>query len=255
MRVAFCVRDAHSGAMLIVWSPKGGSGVSVTAAAFALSLARRGGCRLVDLAGDQPAVLGLASEPVTGVSEWLAVGSDASPDALDRLATEVAPGLALIGRGGPLASPPGPHHEVAPAERLARALRAGAPTVVDAGGADSDLVVDLAHRADALVAVVRPCYLALRRGVGHPLLPATHGVILVEEPGRSLRPGDVERVLDRPVLHVLRAEARIARAVDAGTLVGRLPDTLARMASRVLSDVELAGRAPRVERASTDEAA
>ena len=241
--------------MLVIWSPKGGSGVSVVAAAFALSLARRGGCRLVDLAGDQPAVLGLASEPVTGVSEWLAVGGDAAPDALDRLATEVSPGLALIGRGGPLASAAGLQHDDGPAERLARALRAGAPTVVDAGVADSDLVVDLARRADALVAVIRPCYLALRRAVGHPLLAPTDGVVLIEEAGRSLRPGDVERVLDRPVLHVLRAEARIARAVDAGTLAARLPDTLARMASRVLCDVEQTGHAHPVERVSNDEAA
>jgi MinD superfamily P-loop ATPase len=47
--------------LLALWSPKGGSGTSVLAAACALVLGRRGGARLADLDGDQPALFGLAS--------------------------------------------------------------------------------------------------------------------------------------------------------------------------------------------------
>src|SRR6516164_8423946 len=48
--------------LLALWSPKGGSGTSVLAAAAALVLARgpAGGCQLADLDGDQPAIFGFA---------------------------------------------------------------------------------------------------------------------------------------------------------------------------------------------------
>ena len=50
--------------LVCCWSPKGGSGVSVFAAACALTLARAGGgVRLADLDGDQPSILGLPSDP------------------------------------------------------------------------------------------------------------------------------------------------------------------------------------------------
>ncbi len=59
--------------LLTLWSPKGGSGTSVLAAACALVLARRAdGARLVDLAGDQPAIFGLPTDPGTGLADWLA---------------------------------------------------------------------------------------------------------------------------------------------------------------------------------------
>lgn len=215
--------------MLTIWSPKGGSGASVTAAAVALTLARSTGCRLADLGGDQPAVLGLASEPVTGIAEWLAASPGAGAEALDRLAIEVAPGLALIPRGGPI--PP----ETDGRDHLVAALRRGAPAVVDLGSVPSSLGIALASASDVCLAVVRPCYLALRNAVSHDLLGSTGGVIVVEEPGRSLRAGDIGRVLDQPVVHVIRAEARIARCIDAGSLTARLPEPLSRMAERVLA--------------------
>src|SRR5205085_448518 len=75
-------------------------------AARALVLARHGGVRLADLAGDQPAIFGLGTDPETGLADWLATGAEAPPDALDRLTIEAAPGVALIptgAGGGPLA--------------------------------------------------------------------------------------------------------------------------------------------------------
>lgn len=215
--------------MLTLWSPKGGSGTSVAAAAVALTLARTEGCRLVDLGGDQPAVLGIAQEPVTGVAEWLAA-PDSPFDALDHLAVEVVPGLTLVPRGG--AVPDG-----AGGERLAAALGAATlAVVVDASSAcvPPALSLAVARRSEAVVAVIRPCYLALRRAVGHELLAATSGLIVIEEPGRGLRASDVSRVLDRPAIHVGRAEVRVARAVDAGSLTAHVPPPLARLAKQVL---------------------
>ena len=72
--------------LLAFWSPKGGSGTSVIAAACALHAAQTtGSVRLVDLCGDQPAILGLGADPETGVADWLAAGPTAPTDALDRL--------------------------------------------------------------------------------------------------------------------------------------------------------------------------
>ena len=48
------------------------------------------------------------------------------------------------------------------------------------------------------------------------------------EPGRSLGARDVEDVLGVPVLAVVEARTATARAVDAGVLASRMPDTLAR---------------------------
>ena len=60
--------------LVCFWSPKGGSGTSVIAAAAALVLARETDARVVDLAGDQPAVLGLAHDPVPGLLDWMRAG-------------------------------------------------------------------------------------------------------------------------------------------------------------------------------------
>ncbi len=80
--------------LLALWSPKGGSGTSVLAAACSVVLARgpAGACRIADLAGDQAAIFGLAGEPELGLTDWLDAGPEAPLDALDRMAVAVAPG-------------------------------------------------------------------------------------------------------------------------------------------------------------------
>ncbi len=86
--------------MICCWSSKGGSGTSVVAAALAIAAARRpNGSLLVDLCGDQPAVLGRAEPDGPGVLDWLADGVDAPPDALGRLEIDVVPGLRLLPAG------------------------------------------------------------------------------------------------------------------------------------------------------------
>jgi cellulose biosynthesis protein BcsQ len=221
--------------LVALWSPKGGSGTSVLAAACAVVLARHGGVRLADLAGDQPAIFGLGNDPETGLADWLATGPEAPTDALDRLTVAAAPGVALVPRG----TGPGPLAPVAEAEAgaaLAVALRDGpVPCVVDAGGASTPAARAVVEVADAAVVVMRGCYLSLRRAVRSPLLPRTAGIAFVEEAGRSLGPTELRDVLDRPVLARVPVRANVARAVDAGVVADRLPDPIARAATTLLA--------------------
>ena len=98
--------------------------------------------------------------------------------------------------------------------------------------------------ADVALVVVRPCYLALRRAVGDPRLERSCGTILVEEPGRALDAGDVAAVLGLPVVGRFHVRAEIARAVDAGVVRDRLPQSLAVPAAAVLAGLvdEVDGR-------------
>jgi hypothetical protein len=232
--------------LFTLWSPKGGSGTSVLAAACALALARSSGSgsassatgelvvRLADLDGDQPSVLGLPSEPSTGLADWLAAGLEAPLDALDQLALDVATGVTLLPRGGaPVLLAPPVAAECGAA--LAVALRDGpVPTIVDAGRADTPASRALLEVSDVAFVVVRPCYLALRRGVRSPALARASGVVLVDEPQRALSAEDVSDVLDLPVVARVPWRATTARLVDAGALTRRLPDALARAAMTTL---------------------
>jgi len=221
--------------LLALWSPKGGSGTSVAAAALALVAAGRGESRLADLGGDQPAILGLAPTVVPtgadgGLVGWLSAGPSAPTEWLEDLAAPVSPGLSVLLRGsGPL--------EAATAEAgaaLAVALRDGYTTVLDVGAAVAPAAGAMVAVADVAVMVVRPCYLALRRAVADPRLAHSAGVVMVEEPGRALDGSDVAAVLGLPVVGRFPCRAEIARAVDAGVLRDRLPTGLAAPAAALL---------------------
>lgn len=223
--------------VLAFWSPKGGSGTSVLAAATALALGRRTPTRLADLAGDQPAVLGIAGEPDHGLDDWLAVGAKAPVEALDRLAVEAAPGVHLLAAGR--------SRGAAPAEAgaaLGVALRDGPPTVVDAGTASTPAAHALVEVADISVLVLRRCYLALRRATRISLTRHATGAVLVEEAGRALSTQEISDVLDLRILAEVPWKAVIANAVDAGVLVGRTPDALDRPVETLLTEVGLARR-------------
>ncbi|GIU86212.1 MAG: hypothetical protein KatS3mg009_0727 [Acidimicrobiia bacterium] len=220
------------------WSPKGGSGTSVVTAAVALVAARDGATRLADLVGDQPAVLGAASDPPTGMREWLRVGVDAPVDALDRLSVEIVPGVTLLPAGR------APIGDVAPeaGAALATALRDDPrPTLADVGVPGSSAAEAMLEVADASVLVVRGCYVALRRAVRMAPTARAHGVVLVEEPGRALGAREVGDVLGLPVLARVPVRSQTARVVDAGVLPTRLPEQLARPARQVLARLGGAG--------------
>ena len=51
-------------------------------------------------------------------------------------------------------------------------------------------------------------------------------MVLIDEPGRALRARDVEHALGAPVIAEIGYDPAVARAVDAGLLVARLPRSL-----------------------------
>jgi MinD-like ATPase involved in chromosome partitioning or flagellar assembly len=224
--------------LVCFWSPKGGSGTSVITAAAALVLARdRPDVRVADLTGDLPAVLALANDPAVGLHDWLRTGVDAPVDALDRLTVDAGT-VGLLPAGEPGIASLAPEAGAA----LAVALRDDPrPTMCDCGRADAPVLRAVAEVADACVVVVRPCYLALRSALQHPALAFTSGVVLIEEHGRSLGFHDVGDVLGVPMLARIEARTSTARAVDAGTLVSRLPDSVARPLRAALVHLGISG--------------
>jgi hypothetical protein len=219
--------------LVCCWSPKGGSGTSVFSAACALTLAHDGGAvRLADLDGDQASILGLSSDPVTGLRDWLRVGIDAPVDAFERLSIPGAHRLTLLPAGRDRVVDVAP--EVGAA--LGVALRdADVTTIVDVGLPNAPALEALLEVADATVVVLRSCYLALRRAVRMPATPGATGAVLVEDSGRALGARDVADVLGVPVLATVPVRASVARIVDAGVFPARLPDVLVRPAREVLS--------------------
>ncbi|MFQ5556194.1 MAG: hypothetical protein ACE5GB_01575, partial [Acidimicrobiales bacterium] len=80
------------------WSVKGGVGTSVVSAATALRAAEHGEAVLVDLAGDQPALLAVDA-PGPGFGDWARAGEEVAAEALARLLVPVGAGLRLLPRG------------------------------------------------------------------------------------------------------------------------------------------------------------
>lgn len=210
------------------WSVKGGSGTSVVAASLALVLARAvsahagEGVLLLDGGGgDLPAVLGLPEPPAPGLAQWCEAGDEVPPGALRGLEFDAAPGVRLVPFGIPEPVPA----TAADGHRLAVALAAELrPVVVDCGSTPSPFATALAGAATVSLLVLRPCYLALRRAVDAPVRPS--GVVLVQEPGRSLDEADIEAALDVPVRVTIPWHQDVARVVDAGLLAHRLPRSL-----------------------------
>ena len=233
----------------LYWSVKGGTGTSTVAAATAIRLANEGqDVVLVDLEGDQPALLGMisgASDDENGLGDWL--GSERRDASLASLCEEVAPGMNLLRRGNHMdAQAPSDIAEAlrtlsrtahvvvdggldqAPSD-IAEALRTLSRTahVVVDGGLDRDNIrSQIAEPPNEPVCVMRACYLALSRA---QRVPGPYDrVVLVEEPGRSLRARDIEAALGAEHAERIAWDLRIARAVDAGTIVSMLPPPLRR---------------------------
>ena len=79
----------------VCWGAKGGSGTTVVAATLAMSYGSPS--LLVDLAGDLPLALGVATPPGPGLAEWSL--STAPADRIDALRVPLTPDLELIPRG------------------------------------------------------------------------------------------------------------------------------------------------------------
>ena len=211
--------------MIVCWSLKGGSGTTVVSAALALTLAQRNTAtvRIVDLAGDIPSALGIAEPSGEGVTNWL----QQQHVPIQSLQIPVTARVSLIPRGdGALM-----HHALTTehCNTLATELDTSHElTVVDAG---SGHIPQLVNNATTSLLVIRPCYLALRKAAHLVVKP--HGIVLINEPGRSLGKRDVESVVGAPVLVELPLDPTIARCVDAGLLASRIPTLLSQHLAHV----------------------
>jgi hypothetical protein len=208
-----------------LWSAKGGSGTTVTAALLAASFSDRPDALLVDLSGDLPGVVG-APEPAEGLAD-LCLTASAAPDAIRRAEVEVADGVALLAKGGGPLDPAGfsTVWDVLAREQRDVVVDAGTLHLADATGERSDraAAVEAVRRAERSLLVVRSCYLGLRAAIAMLSVLPAEGCILVMEAGRLLRGSDVAAVLGIPVLAELHLSAGVARATDAGLLLRR-PD-------------------------------
>lgn len=195
----------------VCWAAKGGSGTTVVAASMAI--AANAPTLLIDLAGDVPAVLGIAEPDGPGVFDWMA--SEAPAARLGALELRVDAQTSVLPCGRITAVMP---------ERwnaLATWLRDERRSIVIDAGSSGGPPPAIARVADQTLLVTRPCYLALRavtRGHTRPT-----GIVLVDEPGRALRPRDIEASVGAPVVATVLLDPAIARAVDAGLLLARLP--------------------------------
>ena len=202
--------------LVCCWSPKGGSGVSVFAAACALALARTGGgARLADLDGDQPPILGLPADPATGLREWLQVGVEAPADALDRLAVHgrarahVAPGRPRRARR---------RRRPRPAPRWgSRCATHPTPTIVDVGVPSDPAARSVARGCRRECR--RRCAAATSRCAARCACRSRRDAtarVLIEEPGRALGHATSPTSSVFPVLATVAVRSSVARVIDAG---------------------------------------
>ncbi len=199
----------------LCWGAKGGSGVTTVAAALALS--RRRPTVLVDLDGDAALAIGLGDDGGPTLDDWFE--SDAAPERVMRLARHVRDDVQLVPSRRRIDRT---HRRWADLARATAAI--GPDVVVDAGSGPPPTTLQAI--ADVSLLVTRPCYLALTRAQRSSIRP--HGVVLVDEPWRALRPDDISAALGVPVVAVVSYDPKIARAVDSGLAVSRLPATCLR---------------------------
>ena len=211
----------------ILSSPKGGTGTSVVAASLAIVSSSSGPTLLVDLSGDQAAILGLPQPPI-GLSDW---ANGMTYREFDEIISLCHDNLYL--------APTGTFDfETLNANAWDKFLRAlslkhseGHNIIVDLGRADIPLA--LRKIVDTCYLVTRPCYLALRRAVD--LETAFSGVIVVNEPDRVLTSRDVESVLKLKCVAEIPYTSEISRRVDSGLLKSRLPMALQSVLSQLIS--------------------
>ena len=214
--------------MIVCWSVKGGSGTTVVASTIALMRAAESqrGALLVDLAGDVPAVLGLAESSGPGINDWFANCDHGSRMTLQSIAIQATANLQIIARGS--------KHLDAKENRNFSELYAALktfdlPIIVDAGcGLPSP---DLLANASSSLLITRPCYLSLRRAAQLSVSPT--GIVLINEAGRALGKHDVEAVIGAPVVAEIDFDSAIARAVDAGLLASRIPTIMSKQLTAV----------------------
>lgn len=218
--------------MVALWSMKAGVGVSTLAALLAASRRDGPGVLLVDLAGDQPVLLALTDPPTIGLADWLQATPDDPVEALRRLEVEVAPDFALLPLGTPPLPTDGDVESALSAWRNDDRL-----VIVDCGCLDtaSDSAATIALGADVKWLVTRLCYLSVHSARHSPI--EADGVVILNEPGRVLTAATVATALGIDVALEVAVDPLVARLVDTGSLVQRIPRSLCRAANASLRDV------------------
>ena len=199
-------------------SPKGGSGTSVAAASLAIVSSSTTRTLLVDLAGDQAAILGLPEPPV-GLSDWV---NEMTHHNFDEILIDCNNNLFLAPSGSI-------NFDILTAnawknlsQALARKVDDGFNIIIDFGTEEMPLALSrLPHQH---YIVTRPCYLSLRRAVN--LEESFSGVIVIHEPDRVLTISDIESVLKLKCVAEVPYSREISRRVDSGLLKSRLPMSL-----------------------------
>jgi hypothetical protein len=202
----------------IFMSSKGGNCTTVTAAAFALHQAASGiRTIIIDLCGDQPAVLGLAEPQGPGINDWLAEDSNATISDLLSLGTVINDNVLLLHRGSRFVTGEPRWSDFAELMSSDNGY-----VVIDAGSGylPDDLRLAVTH----ITLVIRPCYIALRRAA-HQTRPTD--VFAINEPERALTVKDIGHVLGVPIHAEVPHSAVISRAVDAGVFPGRVQQLFA----------------------------
>ena len=190
----------------VLWAAKGGSGTTVTTAAAAIHEPHD--VVIVDLVGDMTDVLA-TPWPTVGLDDWL-LGEPAND--LDELLIDIDPTTRLLPTRSRIDLDQVSRERV---DILARWMdQTDSIVLVDAGtGPPPEALIEIADRN---LIVTRPCYLGLMKGVRTGQQP--DGIVLINEPSRSLNSSSVERSLSAPIVATIDAHPSIARAVDAGLL-------------------------------------
>jgi MinD superfamily P-loop ATPase len=204
--------------LIILSSPKGGSGTSVVTASLAIVSSSSTPTLLVDLAGDQAAIMGLPEPPV-GINDWT---NGMTHREFDEILIACNDNLQLA----PFGSSAVEIFSTSAWGNLARELMQresnGVNIIIDFGQGDLPLAFN--KLADMHFMVTRPCYLSLRRAVN--IEQKFSGVIVVQEHDRVLTTSDVESVMKLKCVAEVPYSSEISRRVDSGLLISRLPAPL-----------------------------
>lgn len=192
----------------VFYAMKGGCGTTVTAALAALT--NPADTLIVDLGGDMADALGRQAPPPT-LDDWLLDVSFADTP-LDDLIIEVDASTRLLPASRRIDLSAGNARQRQSFHDWLSHHHAG--VVVDAGTGIPH--VNLVEQADQILAVTRPCYLALMKAARTGFRP--DGVVVVRERGRALGDSDIERAFNASILGTIDQDPAIARLADAGLL-------------------------------------
>ncbi len=202
----------------ILSSPKGGSGTSVVAASLAIVSSSSCPTLLVDLAGDQAAIMGLPEPPV-GLNDW---ANGMTHREFNEILITCKDNLQLAPSGSSAVEIFSTSAWANLARELMQRESNGFNIIIDFGRVELPLAFQ--KLACTHYMVTRPCYLSLRRAVNTE--QKFSGVIVVQEHGRVLTTSDVESVMKLKCVAEIPNSSDISRRVDSGLLKSRLPSPL-----------------------------